>query len=290
MGQFLFARSCPKAIIQELSCVDCAPLSIVLDNTPIEIYGALEADNNVNLDLSVINLTGGRTARVYESSTYSDGAAFAFYGSPAPNDATSRIEFGNIINCYGRTSLWTEKGRSILTSYCNFYSNQMEISLFWCDEGLVQSDFCYFFGNIFDGPTDSLFKVYKASITVRNCYFEGSLPSGNFYDVNSPCFPNAVCTSFPIYHYYTAFCSGIPRRTTRPFTHSSLFSSSPHFLLSSPHSATAIFPTSRSPSSSVDFTSSSLLTDSVPSIFGIQRSFLRFGLFFLHISFTADKF
>jgi hypothetical protein len=124
----------------------------------------------------------------------------------------------------------------------------MEVRMFWCYEGLIRSDFCYFFGNIVDSEDGNLFAVEGkkiASITVRNSYFDGSLPSGNFYDTNSPCFGNTDCTSFPIYHYSTAYCFGIPRRTTHPFTYSSFFSHSPTFLLSSPHDQTVVFPESR---------------------------------------------
>jgi hypothetical protein len=281
MGQFLFVRGCSELVVlRDLSCLDCAPSSIATDNTKIEIYGAIEVDNYVNIDLSIFNLTECRTCRVLQQGTYSDGAALMLYGyhnenGPAVNYGTDLVEFGNIVNGYGRTCLFTAGGRSILTSYCNFYSNQMEVYLFWCYEGLIQCDFCYFFGNVIDSQDKRLFAVETkktASITVRNCYFDGSLPSGNFYDSNSPCFGNAVFTSFPIYHYYTAYCSGIPRRTTHPFTHSFLF------------------PASFGVSSSVDFAPTSLITNSIPSIFGIQGSFVRFGLFCWHISFTAGEF
>jgi hypothetical protein len=276
MGQFVFVRGCSEPVVlRDLSCFDCAPYSIATDNNKIEMYGAIEFDNQVNVDLSVFNLTGCRTCRVLIGTAHANGAALMFYGPPGSNGAPSLVDFGIIVNCYGRTCLLSEAARSILISYCNFYSNQMELRLFWCGGGQIQSNFCYFFGNIIEDSNTGLFEVDGSkvcSITVRNSYFEGSLPSGTFYDAQSPCFGNTVFTSFPIYHYFTAFCFGIPRRTTHPFTHSFLF------------------PASFGLSSSVDCTPSSLFTDSLASLFGIQSSFVRFGIFCFHVSFTLGEF
>jgi hypothetical protein len=112
MGQFIFVSGCSETVVlRDLSCFDCAPYSIATDNNKIEIYGAIELDNFVNADLSVFNLTGCRTCRVLIGPADASGAALMFYGPPGSNGSPSLVDFGNIVNCYGRTCLFTEADR-----------------------------------------------------------------------------------------------------------------------------------------------------------------------------------
>jgi hypothetical protein len=270
MGQFIFVRGCSEFIIRDLSCVDCAPYSVVTTSNAIEMYGAVEVDNSVNLDISLFNLTGCRTSLRFVDSSYPDGSAIMFAGPPSANDAISEVDYGNIVNCYGRTCIFSSGGRSPIITYCNFYSNRMDLCLFWCGAGTLVSQFCYFFGNgHLDGSGGTQFQTSTdepGSITIRNSYFDNSLPSGNFYDSDHPCSAFATCTSFPLYHHHTIFCSGI-LLPTMAFSFSFIFTNSILFRASMPLS------------SSHAFTLSSNFTDSVPSVCRIPNSIVRYGLF-----------
>jgi hypothetical protein len=209
-GQFLYFETRPKAFVTDLWCFDCAPLSIVEDRNKIEIYGSVTADHDVNVDFSVCNFSRSRTwiGSIKEGggATYADGSAVTLYGRYADDDATSRLDYCTIFECSGRTCIYSGPPRRPVLSYCNFYSNHMSEPLIWCVEGLVRCEFCYFSGNYnveFGAGGNP-----SGRISLSNCYFDGSLPTGDFYTDCDDSYDNAIFTSFPISHHHVALCAG----------------------------------------------------------------------------------
>jgi hypothetical protein len=183
---------------------------------------------------------------------YPDGSAVNLNGDSRSGNPETPLEFDNIVNCSSRTYISSGSDRSPVTSYCHFYSNRMSSYLLLCAQGVFSGNLCYFVGNDnLEDPGGTFFGVSHsaACITVRNCCFDGALPSTDFMDFGDPCFGFATRTSFPLYHHHTAFCLGILRPTSiftlsSDFTHFSLFSRSNNFVPSSLHSQTVIFPVS----------------------------------------------